>query len=116
MEKHWRIGFVGGGNMAFAIGAGLIERGFVTTKDILTSGPNLENLCRWVELGVSVTNSNADVVRQSDVIFICVKPNKLKICAEQIRVDSQPNDLLTFSNKLFVSVLAGIKLETLQKV
>lgn len=111
-----KIGFVGGGKMAFAIGAGLIEREVVTANDLMVSGPHLENLTRWVELGADITTNNAEVVRRSDVIFICVKPHKLKTCAEQINSLTQSSELAAFQEKLFVSVLAGIKLETLKKV
>jgi len=42
-----RIGFIGGGNMAFAIGSGLVRCGIVKASQVLVSGPHIENLQRW---------------------------------------------------------------------
>lgn len=116
MTNVRKIGFVGGGNMAFAIGAGLVDRGVITPKDLMTSGPHLENLKRWVELGTEITTNNAEVVRKCEVIFLCVKPNKIKTCAEEIKDATDSSEITSFQEKLFVSVLAGVKLESLKKV
>ena len=62
-----RIGFIAGGNMAFAIGAGLINRGIVKASQVVVSGPNLENLVRWKDLGASITDENGEVVLQRNV-------------------------------------------------
>lgn len=56
-----RIGFIGGGNMAYAIGSGLINRGIVKSTQVLVSGPNIENLERWRVLGATVTDENNEV-------------------------------------------------------
>lgn len=56
-----RIGFIGGGNMAYAIGSGLINRGIVKSTQVLVSGPNIENLERWRVLGATVTDENGEV-------------------------------------------------------
>lgn len=116
LSDERKIGFVGGGNMAFAIGAGLVERGCITAKDIFTSGPNLDHLTRWVDMGVFVTKDNSEVVRKADVVFICVKPNKLKVCAEQIKASTQSSEVESLQKKLFVSVLAGVTLDSLKAV
>lgn len=57
-----KIGFIGGGNMAYAIGSGLINRGIVKPGQVLASGPNLENLERWRIIGASVTDDNSEVI------------------------------------------------------
>lgn len=56
-----KIGFIGGGNMAFAIGSGLINRGIVKAGQVMASGPHLHNLERWRTLGGNVTDDNAKV-------------------------------------------------------
>ncbi|XP_037946894.1 pyrroline-5-carboxylate reductase 3-like [Teleopsis dalmanni] len=108
-----KIGFIGGGNMAFAIGAGLIQRGIVKVGQVLVSGPNLENMIRWRDLGVAITERNYEVVDKADIIFICVKPHILTPCAEHLR--SEYTSTSKDKDKLFVSVLAGVNLQTLEE-
>lgn len=108
-----KIGFIGGGNMAFAIGSGLINREFVKTSQVLVSGPNLENLARWRALGITITDDNYEVLDKADIIFICVKPHILTPMATQLRSLHSPT--LKDKDKLFVSVLAGVKLKTLEE-
>lgn len=109
-----KIGFIGGGNMAYAIGAGLISRGIVKTGQVFVSGPNIENLLRWRDMGVDVTEDNGKVVERSDIIFICVKPHILTPCADNLRYHYKTT--AKDQDKLFVSVLAGVTLKTLEKV
>lgn len=56
-----KIGFIGGGNMAFAIGSGLINRGIVKSSQVLVSGPNLNNLDKWRDIGADTTTDNGEV-------------------------------------------------------
>lgn len=109
-----KIGFIGGGNMAFAIGSGLINRGIVKTGQVFVSGPNLENLQRWRDIGVATSDDNNEVLHKSDIIFICVKPHILTPCSVQLR----NNHVRTAKDKdkLFVSVLAGVNLRDLEEV
>ncbi|XP_055849055.1 uncharacterized protein LOC129914041 [Episyrphus balteatus] len=109
-----KIGFIGGGNMAFAIGAGLISRGIVKASQVLVSGPHIENLQRWRDHGVTeLTEDNYVVLEKSDIIFISVKPHILEPCATQLRNNhiSSARD----KDKLFVSVLAGVNLKSLEE-
>lgn len=109
-----RIGFIGGGNMAFAIGAGLINRGIVKSSQVLAAGPHLENLVKWEEIGASITDVNAECIEKSDIIFVCVKPHVLQTCAAQIK-ETLPKSV-RLADKLFVSVLVGVTLKTLEQV
>lgn len=109
-----RIGFIGGGNMAFAIGAGLITRGIVKPSQVLASGPHLENLAKWEELGAAITDVNAECIEKSDIVFVCVKPHMLQPLAAQLR-DALPAAVRA-QDKIFVSVLAGMTLKTLEEV
>lgn len=109
-----KIGFIGGGNMAFAIGSGLISRGIVKAGQVYVSGPNLENLIRWKHLGCDVTEDNHELLDKADIIFVCVKPHILEPCAEQLWRHHIPTS--KDEDKLFVSVLAGVNLRTLEEV
>ncbi|XP_017860796.1 PREDICTED: pyrroline-5-carboxylate reductase 1, mitochondrial [Drosophila arizonae] len=108
-----RIGFIGGGNMAFAIGSGLIAGGIVKASQVMVSGPHLENLSRWRDLGAVTTDENYDVMEHTDIIFICVKPHMLAPCAAQLKYKYVPS--AKDASKLLVSVLAGTTLNTLEE-
>lgn len=108
-----KVGFIGGGNMAYAIGSGLISRGIVKAGQVLAAGPHLENLQKWREIGAATVDENAIVVEKSDIIFICVKPHILEHCAASLRQVHCSNS--KDKDKLFVSVLAGVNLKTLEK-
>ena len=56
-----KIGFMGGGMMAYAIASGMVNRGIVKPNQILASGPHPENLEKWKEMGASYTTENEDV-------------------------------------------------------
>ncbi|CAD7084647.1 unnamed protein product [Hermetia illucens] len=108
-----KIGFIGGGNMAFAIGSGLVNRGIVKAGQVMASGPHLYNLERWKTLGANITDDNAELLEKSDIIFICVKPHILEPCCLQLKTTYAPTP--RDKDKLFVSVLVGVKLPALEK-
>ncbi|XP_033244839.1 pyrroline-5-carboxylate reductase [Drosophila miranda] len=108
-----RIGFIGGGNMAFAIGSGLVRCAIVKPSQVLVSGPHIENLSRWRELGAVTTDDNCKVLEHTDVVFICVKPHILGQCASQLKYKHVPS--AKDASKLIVSVLAGTSLKTLEE-
>lgn len=109
-----RIGFIGGGNMAFAIGSGLIARGIVTSSQVIVSGPNLGNLQKWRDIGATTTNDNGEVVSKADITFICVKPHLVATAASQVRQSIEPSAI--DKDKTLVSVVAGRTVEQLERV
>jgi len=133
--KSVKIGFIGGGNIASAIGAGLIRKGiFLSTNsnkilsfkynniyfhiDILNptniwvSGRTNRRHSFWNNLGVHYTLKNDEVMSNCDIIFLTVKPYTLDDVLSSI-IEHQTEK---FKNKLFISVLAGISLNILHNV
>lgn len=109
-----KIGFVGGGNMAKAICEGIVTNGLVTFDQIYVSGPHLKNLSWWNEKGCYIYQENETVVSKADIIFICVKPHILKKVTSGLNSRfSRNGDELP--SKLYVSVLAGTSLKTLNE-
>lgn len=81
---------------------------------MIVSGPNIENLEKWRVLGATVTSDNGAVVSKCDIVFICVKPHLLQICANQVEATIKPG--ARDKDVTFVSVLAGVTLDSLEKV
>lgn len=115
-----KIGFIGGGQMALALAKGFMASGLISPGQVLASAPSDSNLMLWRQLNAETTHVNAELVRKCDVIFLAVKPNIFPMVMRGLR-DSVSNTkeskdasgLLTTDSKLFVSIMAGIKMETL---
>lgn len=110
------IGFIGGGNMAYAIASGLIGKGVLKAEQIWVSATNLENLRnRWSPVGVThVTTKNEEIVSKADIIFICVKPQIFPLIVNGINNEAEKSDV-NRKGKLYVSIMAGVTLERLKK-
>ena len=102
MENKTVIGFIGAGNMAYALIKGLLNNGF-DANQINISDPNEELLRnRESELKVTTYSDNASLLSNSDVIFFAVKPQVLSnVCLELKGIVK--------SKHLFVSIVAGIR-------
>lgn len=100
-----RVGFLGAGNMARAIAAGLIGKGIVPVENILASDVSEPQRKEFRHLtGASVTPSNAEVMQRCDVVVFAVKPFHVAAVCEEIRSCVKPRHL-------FVSICAGIPTE-----
>ncbi len=95
-----KIGFVGGGKMAEAIAASLLDAGMVEPGDVLVSDVSVERrelLASQYDIGV--TDSNADVVTACDTVVLAVKPQHLD--------DVLAGITGVAAAKLFISIAAG---------
>ena len=95
-----RLGFIGAGNMATAILDGVVSKQVFQTDCIMISNLHSDKLEHPKELGVRVSNSNIDVVSNSDIIILAVKPQKFEEVICGIRN--------LCAGKCIVSIAAGI--------
>ncbi|XP_065649010.1 uncharacterized protein LOC100205698 [Hydra vulgaris] len=103
------VGFIGAGNMAFAIAKGIISSGFLSPKNIIASARTRVRLDTiWKELGVATTTDNIEVINQADIIILAVKPFVLSSILDQIK------GVGGLTSKLFISIATGVTLETIQ--
>ena len=102
MENKTVIGFIGAGNMAYALIKGLLNNGF-DTNQINISDPNEELLQRREsELKVTTYSDNTSLLSNSDIIFFAVKPQVLSSVCLELRG-------VVTTKHLFVSIVAGIR-------
>ena len=101
-----RIGFIGAGNMATAIIKGLIAQkgsgSFINVFDVSS-----EKLDEISKLGVNVFSSSQDVVKNSEIIVLAVKPQNYAEVLEALK------DVVS-TDKTFVSIAAGISINYVQ--
>lgn len=108
-----KIGFIGDGNMAKALCKSIARRGLINYSQVYVSSPYIKNLDTWKDLGANTTTDNTEVAQKSDIVFLAVKPHMLNEILDKIINDTKTKPI---SNKLFVSILAGIKLKELEEV
>ena len=102
MENKTVIGFIGAGNMAYALIKGLLSNGF-DAKNINVSDSNKELLInRQSELKITTYSDNNSLLDNSDIVVFAVKPQVLSIVCLQLKNKVK-------SNHLFVSIVAGIR-------
>lgn len=104
--QEMKIGFIGGGNMAEALIAGLIradhQAGHISVTDVREE--RLQELEQ--AYGVQTVSSNADMAAGSDVLVLAVKPQQMQQTVKEIadHVDASTT---------VISIAAGISTEKL---
>ena len=98
-----KIGFIGAGNMAFALAKAIKAKKL--SNSIIASDVSQDRL-DYVkkELKIKKTLSNREVEEASDIIFLAVKPQVIDKVLEDI----------AHTEKLIISIAAGIKLSKLE--
>jgi pyrroline-5-carboxylate reductase len=101
-----RIGFIGCGAMAQALAGGLVAAG-VPASNLRGADLAPDQRKQFDEaLGIETCASNDELVAQSDVVVMCVKPNVVGTVLSTLDSASAPEQ------KLWISLAAGISLET----
>ncbi len=105
-----KIGFIGCGNMGSSMISGIISSGLCDKERLIASAHSQATLDRLSEAyGIRVTLHNAEVIQNSDLVFLAVKPYQFQTVIEEIRE-------FTDSEKLIVSIAAGISLAKLNEL
>lgn len=108
-EMNKKIGFIGAGNMGRAIAGGIIKAGIFDSKDILFSDINVENSDKMEqELKTKRMKNNIELVIDSDIIILAVKPYQFEKIIGEIKE-------LVDEKKIIISIAAGIKIEDIEK-
>ena len=108
MENERVIGFIGAGNMAYALINGLLNNGY-NSKNIKVSDPNDELLRkRETELNITSFTNNSSLVEVCDIIVFAVKPQVLSEVCLELREKIKPSHL-------FISIVAGIKVNDINR-
>jgi len=100
MEQR-TIAFIGAGNMAHAIIAGLVASGYDAKKIIATAPSDVRRKPLETKYGIRTTSDNIAAAQEADVVVLAVKPQLMEeVC--------KPLQTVDYSNKLVVSIAAGI--------
>ena len=103
-----KIGFIGCGNMGKAMLQGIINSNIITTDNIIVSTKSHESKESINKVfNVNVTLDNKEVARNSNILFLAVKPNIFKEVIDEVK-----NFIL--EDTIIVSVAAGIKIKDIE--
>lgn len=90
-----KLGFIGCGNMAQAMIGGIVEAGLVVREDIMASDgykPSLEKASE--KLGIKTTMDNKEVVKNSDLVVLSVKPQFYESVIEEVKNQVTENTII----------------------
>lgn len=108
MLRNKQVGFLGAGNMGEALIHGLLHGHLCKPEQIFCSDVRAERLKIIREkYGVRGTIHNTEVVKQSDIIILAVKPQIMKPVIEEVA------KYFDF-NKLIISIAAGVPLDAIE--
>lgn len=102
------FGFIGAGNMAGAIISAMITEKLVNPGQLSVYDVDLQKCKSFLDLGAYVSDSIETLARQSDIIFLAVKPQNY---ADVLRLIAPAID----KNKVLVSIAAGISTGYIKK-
>ncbi|MBH75460.1 MAG: pyrroline-5-carboxylate reductase [Dehalococcoidia bacterium] len=101
------LGFVGGGLMAEAIIKGCLDKQVLSPQEIRVVDPSEDRRIHLSKtFDIQVYEEVADAINHADIIIIATKPQHLE------EVSSQLKGIIE-SNQVVLSILAGIKIDTL---
>jgi pyrroline-5-carboxylate reductase len=109
MEVHFKIGFMGVGNMAQAMIKGMTESKVLSPKLIFGTTRSESKLQKHAEtFGFNICNTNEELIEKSDVVILSMKPQDMAAAIDP---------LLSIFNQgqIVMSLAAGVTLRTLEK-
>lgn len=100
-----KIVVIGGGNMGFTYAEGIYN---AKIADIQIIDKSDERIAEINALGKMKANSSYDSIKEADIVILAIKPQIAPLVF---------NDIISMvhKNQLFVSVMAGTTIETIQK-
>uniref|UniRef100_A0A8C0NVW6 Pyrroline-5-carboxylate reductase 1 n=3 Tax=Canis lupus TaxID=9612 RepID=A0A8C0NVW6_CANLF len=104
------VGFIGAGQLAFALAKGFTAAGIVAAHKIMASSPDMDlpTVSGLRKMGVNLTPHNKETVRHSDVLFLAVKPHIIPFILDEIGAHIEDRHIV-------VSCAAGVTISSIEK-
>lgn len=105
-----RIGFIGGGNMASSLIGGIVSQSTIAAEQLWVFDPNAEKAQSLAQqFGINVAKHNAELISNSDIVVIAVKPQVLQHVLMPLALEFKAQQ------PLIISVVAGITASSIEK-
>uniref|UniRef100_A0A8D0GHE0 pyrroline-5-carboxylate reductase n=1 Tax=Sphenodon punctatus TaxID=8508 RepID=A0A8D0GHE0_SPHPU len=104
------VGFIGAGQLAFSLARGFTAAGILAAHKITASSPDtdLPTVAGLRKMGVNFTLSNKETFKNSDVLFLAVKPSIIPFILDEIGLDIE-------NRHIVVSCAAGVTISSIEK-
>uniref|UniRef100_A0A6I8NA88 pyrroline-5-carboxylate reductase n=1 Tax=Ornithorhynchus anatinus TaxID=9258 RepID=A0A6I8NA88_ORNAN len=104
------VGFIGAGQLAFALARGFTAAGILASHKITASSPDMDlpTVSALRKMGVNLTPNNKETVQHSDVLFLAVKPHIIPFILDEIGGDIEERHIV-------VSCAAGVTISSIEK-
>jgi pyrroline-5-carboxylate reductase len=110
MSAQMELGFIGAGNMAGALIKGLLTSGAYRRESLIVFDRNASVLKERIDTyAIRSGSSNREVVRESPVVVLAVKPQNVQEVLQEIRPEVRDGHLL-------ISIAAGIPLKLIRHI
>ena len=110
MGLKYRLGFIGAGNMALAIADSVVKAGLYKGTEIIASDIAAARRDLFAkQIGAVVTEQNAEVMKQADLVILAIKPQQAKDVLA-------PLAGLAGSEQIIVSIIAGVTTQIIEKI
>lgn len=96
---------IGGGNMGFTYAEGIYNAKIANIQILQRAGARFEEIKAMNKMAVT---DNYEVIKSADIVFLAVKPQIAPDVFKEIKE-------LVNNDQLFVSVMAGMKISTIQQ-
>ena len=109
MTTEQKIGFIGGGQMARALGTGFFRAGLIPCEQMTVFDVSPDAACQFTEAlpGARSNDSSRQLCRESDVVILAVKPQHMPAVLSEIAEEASDKTLI-------VSIAAGIGLAQIE--
>lgn len=104
------VGFIGAGQLAFALVKGFTAAGILAAHKIMASSPDMDlaTVSALRKMGVKLTPHNKEAVQHSDVLFLAVKPHIIPFILDEIGTHIEDRHIV-------VSCAAGVTISSIEK-
>lgn len=104
-----KIGFIGTGSMGTTLIRAFIRSGAVSPEQVIAANRTLYKVIQLAEEypGLQVADSNIELARQCDMIFLCVKPLQFNGLIHEIKEVITPN-------KFIISITSPVQIRHLE--
>ncbi|MFC0215847.1 late competence protein ComER [Paenibacillus chartarius] len=91
-----KAGFIGTGSMGSILIEAFIQSGVLNPEQIIVGNRTAAKAERLAEAypGMRVAVSNAELVEESDLVFLCIKPSEYKCVIDEIKDVAQPGQIV----------------------
>lgn len=104
-----KLAIIGAGNLGISIAQGIVKGRILDPNDIVLSRRHVEKLTQLKEMGIKITSSNVEAVKDSQIIMLCVQPKQFGYVIDEISPYLDPH------KHILVSTITGVSTEDIQK-